>query len=181
MTRYDTITAPYAPDADGIDRADESGQAADEALKTDPSVPWPTLCARCSAVLDDGGPHVWRYVDRERMWRNTETGEEFARLHETMPGAMWRAGWLRRVGTSQDDGAPLCVMTPGGEWSIDGQARNCTMPDDHRQERHHCWIRHGVAPLVTVDKSGPTCGAGAGSIQAGNYHGFLRGGYLTQA
>jgi len=175
---YDTITAPYTPDADGIDRADDTGQAADEALKTDPSVPWPTLCETCGAALSLGAPNIWRYVDRWRMWRNTETGEEYARLHESSAGAMWRAPWLASHTTSQDDGAPLFVMTPGGEWGIDDQARNCTMPDDHGQQQHHCWVRHGVPPLVTVDKSGPTCGAGAGSIQCRDYHGFLRAGYL---
>jgi hypothetical protein len=44
---------------------------------------------------------------------------------------------------------------------------------------HKCWIRHGKAPLITVDKNGVTCGAGTGSIAAGDYHGFLRNGEFT--
>jgi hypothetical protein len=53
------------------------------------------------------------------------------------------------------------------------QASNCTLPGD---KKHHCWIRHGEVPNLTVDKAGVTCAAGAGSIQAGDYHGFLRNG-----
>jgi hypothetical protein len=40
-------------------------------------------------------------------------------------------------------------------------------------------VRHGEAPNITVDKNGVTCGAGAGSIQCGSYHGFLRNGELV--
>jgi hypothetical protein len=50
------------------------------------------------------------------------------------------------------------------------------MPDDGE---HRCWVRHGEPPRITVDKNGPTCQAGAGSILAGDYHGFLRDGAFT--
>lgn len=50
------------------------------------------------------------------------------------------------------------------------------MPDD---AEHRCWIRHGEPPLITVDKNGLTCAAGAGSIQCRDYHGFLRDGSFT--
>jgi hypothetical protein len=67
------------------------------------------------------------------------------------------------------------VMLPNGiEWMIDGQASNCTRPN----EDHFCWVRTGEPPNVTVGKDGNTCAAGAGSIQARDYHGFLRNGYL---
>lgn len=181
---FDTITEPYALDERGIERMYATARETDEALKTDASVPWPTACERCGQAFADlqaAGVNIYRYVDRERMWRNTETGEEFRRLHESLPGAMWRAPWLHDFCTSQDDGAPLCVMTPGGEWLIDSQASNCTQRDDRHQDHHHCWVRHGQAPQITVDKAGISCGAGAGSILAGSYHGFLRNGYLTNA
>lgn len=57
-------------------------------------------------------------------------------------------------------------------------ASNCTMPDD---KNHKCWVRHGRPEDGTlhVDKNGHTCAAGAGSIVAGNYHGFLHNGHLT--
>lgn len=46
---------------------------------------------------------------------------------------------------------------------------------------HKCWIRHGDPRTsnVHVDKNGVTCGAGAGSIISGSYHGFLHNGFLT--
>jgi hypothetical protein len=60
---------------------------------------------------------------------------------------------------------------------IDSRASNCTLPNDRE---HKCWIRHGTPPDLTVDKNGKTCAAGAGSIQLGNYHGFLRNGHLEE-
>jgi hypothetical protein len=66
----------------------------------------------------------------------------------------------------------------GSDWHVDGRASNCTMPTD---KVHKCWVRHGDprASNLTVDKNGFTCAAGAGSIQAGDYHGFLQAGVLT--
>lgn len=73
---------------------------------------------------------------------------------------------------------PLCVRTPGGDWVIDSRCSNCGSPAD---SNHRCWPRRGEAPHITVDKSyGNTCGAGGGSIISGNYHGFLRDGYLIK-
>lgn len=72
----------------------------------------------------------------------------------------------------------LMVVTPDGHWwDIDSRAGNCTKPED---KYHHCWVRHGKPPDITVDKNGITCDAGAGSIQTPKWHGFLRGGYLVQ-
>lgn len=73
-------------------------------------------------------------------------------------------------------GRHLWVQTPGGSWCIDSRASNCTLPYDYE---HRCWVRHGDPPVVTVDKHGLTCSAGAGSIQCGSYHGFLQNGRLT--
>jgi hypothetical protein len=75
-----------------------------------------------------------------------------------------------------DDGPHLIVMTPGGQWNIDSRASNCTLPYDYE---HRCWVRHGEPPNITVDKQGLTCTAGAGSIQCGDYHGFLVAGALS--
>jgi hypothetical protein len=80
------------------------------------------------------------------------------------------------------DGRCLVVVCPNGcEWMIDGPASNCTMPQDRGpfSSSHRCWVRHGEPPNITVDKAGRTCAAGAGSIQAGDYHGFLRDGAFT--
>lgn len=133
---------------------------------------WPKHCA-CGYEFQESDE--WqRFV--EEIYRRADTGEETT-IRDAPIGAMWRALWMDDVYTPQ--GAHnLMVKTPGGEWHIDGQASNCTMPEDRQQRNHHCWIRHGEPPNVTVDKNGVTCGAGAGSIAIGNYHGFLRNGYL---
>lgn len=135
---------------------------------------WPATCA-CGYQFQESDE--WQRFT-ERIYRRVDTGEDLT-LRDAPPGAMWEAWWFDDTFVPQ--GAHnLVVMTPGGEWTIDGQASNCTMLEDRRQEKHHCWIRHGVAPDITVDKgeNGQSCGAGAGSIQCGDYHGFLRNGYL---
>ena len=76
------------------------------------------------------------------------------------------------------DGICLIVKCPNGrDWYVDSEASNCT----RKGEPHQCWCRHGDPRecRVTVDKNGDTCAAGAGSIQAGDYHGFLQAGILT--
>lgn len=74
-------------------------------------------------------------------------------------------------------GRHLWAMCPNGQtWDIDSRARNCGLPDDGK---HRCWVRHGRPPKVHVDKEGRTCQAGAGSIVAGDYHGFLHDGAFT--
>lgn len=133
---------------------------------------WPTHCACGYAFAEDD---EWqRFVDQ--IYRRTDTGEEMT-IREAPAGAMWYAPWHDRWCNPQGKHT-LCVKTPGGEWICDSQASNCTMKDDVKQEKHHCWILHGTPPNVTADKNGTTCQAGAGSIQAGSYHGFLRDGYL---
>lgn len=120
-------------------------------------------------------------------WKRLDTGELLP-LGDRWPiGAMWDAHWLVDNFDTWDksqtfpwkpgpDGRCLMVMTPGGEWCIDSRASNCTMPTDND---HCCWVRHGEVPNITVDKNGLTCAAGAGSIQCGSYHGFLRNGHLV--
>jgi hypothetical protein len=123
-----------------------------------------------------------------RMWRRVDTGEVQRRISDFPIGAMWRADWYdlkkadaqgrKLYGWDWDNqiDPPLVVKTPGGEWIIDSRASNCTLPVDRL---HRCWVRHGEVPNITIDKNGHTCAAGAGSIMCGNYHGFLRNGYLT--
>jgi hypothetical protein len=78
---------------------------------------------------------------------------------------------------SNCDGRHWEVICPGGDyWDINSRASNCTMRDDGT---HRCWVVHGEPPNVHVDKSGHTCGAGAGSIQTSNWHGFLHNGELA--
>lgn len=119
------------------------------------------------------------------QWRNVETGEMYANFLALPEGAMYFADWYEVEGSNpkryhfdwdNQFTPPLIVKTPGGFWNIDSRASNCTMKEDRQ---HRCWIKHGTAPAITVDKTGLTCAAGAGSIQCGDYHGFLRNGELT--
>jgi|SRR5579864_4207448 len=139
---------------------------------------WPAKC-ECGFEFT---PDSSRSTGGGSEYRRSDTGEVKDRLRDFPAGAMWRATWYKSAaglyGHDWDNATepPLIVCTPGGSWNIDSRASNCTMPNDRT---HRCWIRHGVPPEITVDKSGFTCQAGAGSIQCGNYHGFLQNGYLT--
>lgn len=108
------------------------------------------------------------------LYRRADT-DEVGGLHDFPPGAVVRAPW-RTDARSQDDGAPVVVKLPDGWlWSPDARANNCTRPED---DTHHCWVRHGEPPELTVDKLGDTCQAGAGSIATPGWHGFLHAGHL---
>jgi len=106
------------------------------------------------------------YIDKS-------TGKEYT-LHDKIPGMMWDATWWSD--TDKVGGQYLVVICPDSfEWRIDGRANNCDMRDDY--PNHHCWIRQGIPPNITVGKNGKTCHAGAGSILSRNgYHGFLTNG-----
>jgi hypothetical protein len=84
---------------------------------------------------------------------------------------MWDATWMTRKGL--DDRSLFVILPNRKEWAIDERATNCTLPKDNN---HRCWIRTGEPPVITAGKKGPTCAAGAGSIRAGDYHGFLEDG-----
>lgn len=132
---------------------------------------WPMQCS-CGYVFK---PEDERQVFTSPLYRRADTGDEMT-LRDAPPGAMWDAWWYGEWSPGPD-GKHLIVKCPNGhEWFIDGPASNCTMKYDHV---HRCWVRHGEPPLITVDKNGLTCAAGAGSIQAGDYHGFLRNGEFT--
>lgn len=131
---------------------------------------WPKRCA-CGFKFEKKHRQTFSDV----IYRRTDTGAKLS-LRDAPPGAMWDAWWMPDCWKGSD-GRCLCVICPNGShWMIDGRASNCTMPND---KIHRCWCRHGEPPNITVDKNGNTCAAGAGSIQAGDYHGFLRGGIFT--
>lgn len=112
------------------------------------------------------------------IYRRLDTGETMRR-RDVPVGAMWFGNEKYKDDYPLGpDGRTLFVKTPGGDWCIDSRANNCTMPGD---DVHRCWVRHGEAPNITVDKNGHTCNAGAGSIIVGNYHGFLQNGFLTES
>lgn len=137
---------------------------------------WPKAC-RCNYVFVEDDE--WQYSP-ERLWRREDTGELLL-LRDAPPGAMYDAYWYHAMPEYCGlDGRALIVKLPNGvPWHIDGCANNCTDQADFHRGGHKCWVRHGEPPLITVDKAGKTCGAGAGSILSGNYHGFLRQGVFT--
>ena len=121
------------------------------------------------------------FKNEREQWKRLDTGETtFDGAYSFGTGAMWfEEQWLsegKHRDWDNDDGQHLVVRTPGGLWDIDSRASNCGSPNDRL---HRCWIRHGIAPDITVDKVGLTCSAGAGSIISGKYHGFLRAGEFT--
>lgn len=132
---------------------------------------WPTHCV-CGYEFK---PEDEWQLFYNNLYRRVDTGEIMT-LRDAPVGAMWDATWSP-ASRRGPDGRSLHVKTPDGEWCIDARARNCTMPDDNV---HKCWVRHGEPPLITVDKNGHTCAAGAGSIAMPRYHGFLRQGFLEE-
>lgn len=132
---------------------------------------WPKKCDSCEYLFTDDDEYQFFtdhiYVD--------EAGTEHS-LRKPTPGMMWDAFWTSDYDKGPD-GKSLVVICPNGaQWMIDGHASNCTMRDDTGPYgvAHRCWTRTGTPPLIQVGKQfGKTCSAGGGSIQAGDYHGFL--------
>lgn len=143
---------------------------------------WPAVCSRCGVPFDDrdhwqtNGEPIYR-VTAAMPGAALSEGDETP-LHEAPDGAMWFADWMPdNAHWRGPDGRALIVRIPGHhDWHVDGEASNCTRKGD---DTHKCWVRHGTPPDVTVGKAGETCAAGAGSILAGDYHGFLQAGVLT--
>jgi hypothetical protein len=154
---------------------------------------WPASCPCGYQLSRDDHWQEWQ----EALYQRGDAGE-LTTIQDAPDGAMWDAWWMPEEFRGPD-GRSLAVKCPGGHvWMIDSRASNCPLPGQVRaaaaehgegssehqaaqaqDEAHRCWVRHGEPPAITVDKDGTTCAAGAGSIQAGNYHGFLRSGVFT--
>lgn len=125
----------------------------------------------------------WRLTDaadHEFIYENISTGEKRASV-DLPPGACYATEGDMPTGS---DGLAIVCVTPAlrngkvgtFHWWIDYTASNCTKRDD---DVHRCWVRHGtVGDKLHVDKNGNTCAAGAGSIQAPGWHGYLHHGVL---
>jgi hypothetical protein len=152
---------------------------------------WPTHCSCGYAFTDED---KWQ-TNHNRLYQSGLDGKLYT-LGEAPVGAMWDAHWYGSAGgwAAGPDGLHLVVRLPNGhDWCVDHEASNCTRTqweertEDGRTFRrwtgrtHYCWVRHGDPRTgdIHVDKNGDTCAAGAGSILAGNYHGFLHNGFLT--
>lgn len=137
---------------------------------------FPTHCDKCGFQFTENSKFQ---LTSDRLYYSKEKNDYFS-LSNLPPGAMYYADWMLHENSNLfrgPDGHSLIVILPNGNpWTIDGPANNCTEPKDYD---HRCWVRHGEVPNITVDKNGNTCAAGAGSIQSGDYHGFLRNGELT--
>lgn len=174
--------------------------------KDDPR--WPVKCDHCDYFFVDGDE--WQ-INQEQIYVPAPGNdgpddlprEEWRWVRHGLPaGAMYYPSWLQ-PGKSYDepeggtpgyceptDGTVLTVICPAwadwtgtAEWIVDSYCSNCS----RRGERHHCWVRTGTPPWVTVGKDGDTCAAGAGSIWVnmssprGGWHGYLRDGWLVPA
>jgi hypothetical protein len=149
-------------------------------------------CAQCGQPVQ---ANSWA---TDHQMRRADTGELFKAYRDLPSGAVYEAiayygaaahNWRQSqrpdgknniVNRPGVDGRILvCVCPDGHPWTIDARASNCTLPAD---DDHWCWCRHGRPEDGTlhVDKNGVTCSAGAGSIQTGQWHGFLHNGQLVQ-
>lgn len=159
-----------------------------------PDSRWPTKCEGCDYEFT---PEDKYQVGVNPLYAGATNGRLYT-MRNAPVGAMYDADWLNGLEMfTGPDGIALTVRTPGGDWTVDGEASNCTRTqfgpkviEGQRHEKvwlgrtHYCWIRHGdprKPATLHVDKNGNTCSAGAGSIAIGNYHGFLHHGQLTNA
>lgn len=188
LRRYSSLHSDYTCEGGWHDTAVDIGNAptiyADTEFKKGryigipPTVPhddsrWPTVCEKCGyqfTVTDH-----WQETQHV-LYKRVDTDELFI-LREAPAGAMWNAWWMPDNWHGSDGIALQIRLANNLDWHVDSQASNCTRPG----EPHKCWVRHGDPRKanLTVDKSGETCAAGAGSIMAGDYHGFLQNGILT--
>ena len=126
-------------------------------------------CYAVDVKTEDEGSIFVRLSDGARFTRST-----------LPPGAMWEADWIGDDYRVNGSGPVIVVVLPNGhEWMPGSRSSNCS----RRGQDHGCWCVHGEIPLLTVDKNPEpgrsTCVAGAGSIQSGDWHGFLRNGVLV--
>ena len=120
-------------------------------------------------------PCFWIEKQSDGTWLRRSTGESQPFPTFFGPGAMWNAPWMRDTDPAKSlckeypDGLTLVVMTPGGDWLVDGPSYDGT-------QHHSCpWTRTGdpmqpetldVSPSIDI---------------RGSYHGWLRGGQLVDA
>lgn len=137
--------------------------------------PWPEAC-NCGFVFRSNDE--WQ-VFSSSIYRRTDTGEEFT-LRDAPVGAMWDAFWMHDWHNGEDGLSIYCKVPQNHDWFIDGPCGNCPWKDGSHSG-HKCWVRRGIPPRLTVDKSGNSCPVGAGSIQTPDWHGYLRDGELVTA
>lgn len=190
-------TSPAGVDDEG---RPVTGDAALAILKQT-SMQWPLKCDKCDYLFEKDD--VWQFNARAR-WRREDTGG-IVELRDAPVGAMWRATWMEGPAGYETklDGTEVwvCALPHNWHWIIGSRASNCDSPcsvcavpyhshkvtgwdkDGHHyidSRPHKCWVAHGEPPNMHVDKNGVTCGAGGGSIQTPNWHGFMHNGCLHE-
>lgn len=129
---------------------------------------WRPVCERCRAA-PSANAKLDFFAGVSRVYDTPSGAAE--------PGSIFVADWLPRDFDNVERHL-ICVLPNGHHWRMTGRASNCTMPEDRK---HRCWVVHEETPGVFhVDKDGHTCAAGAGSIAAPGWHGFLHHGELVQ-
>lgn len=132
---------------------------------------WPTKCDQCGVELNEENSR--RHSGAKHIYVRQDNGTEI--IPSQVVGAVTEN---REYGPFGSDGRGLTVTIPGPHtWRIDSRAKNCKLPDD---DVHRCWVRTGKPEDGTlhVGKHGNTCKAGAGSIDTGQWHGYLHHGEL---
>jgi hypothetical protein len=148
---------------------------------------WDALCERCGEVAPWGRLEPCPEPDCDHLQSIVNVSSSTRSVWDTPsgklePGCLYWSDWCDHdgrciYGWTNCDGRHLHAVLPNGHhWDIDSRANNCALKHD---TVHRCWIRHGEPPAVHVDKDGLTCAAGAGSIAAGGYHGFLHNGAFS--
>jgi hypothetical protein len=171
--------AARACDCDESAPLDEVDDGPEHAIRSvEPMPGHPKACPKCGRVFTPAEDEFQIFC--ETLYRRADTGEILG-LRDAPPGASWDAVWYHDIPEWCGlDGRAVIVKCPDGhDWHVDGKCSNCTRPDD---KVHKCWCRHGdpTKAELTVDKNGDTCQAGAGSIQAPHWHGFLTNGVLSE-
>jgi hypothetical protein len=133
----------------------------------DPDSRWPAKCTACSYVFQDGDQ--WQ-VNYELLYKGAPDGKLYV-LRESPPGATWIADWFPDEGPNGQwtgpDGKVWCIMLPSGmEWIVYGHSSGPA-----KDQKGPKWTVQGVPPDVTVSPS---------IHQVGHYHGFIRGGIITE-
>lgn len=126
-----------------------------EEMKKEPQ--WPKKCDYCDYLFTDDDQWQW---NEHTLYKRSDNGEKTI-LRKAPVGAMYDAFWYKghQGFKVRPDGIILCVMTPGGDWVVDGPSNN-----------GNGWERTGVPPLVTASPS----------ILMTRYHGWLRNGELEE-
>lgn len=165
----------------------------DEVLREEAAERYPERCAFCGQKAP---PEALRHVAALTVYRGAADGEERVGLHGKpgsrfglRPGDAYWAPWHHAPGEDsgctagwsncRDPRGHLCLVLPDGQhFDTSSRARNCSRPKDRR---HRCWTVEGTPEGgdLSVGKGGDTCKAGAGSVDTGTWHGFVRDGMLT--